>query len=84
VQHHALQRSMNGIVFSSLLSLSSRQARISHALWSILTRPQTIDDIVSQTVYHVLDQFDIETDRLPRWKGLRAGLQHKSNDQAEA
>lgn len=39
------------------------------------TRPQTIDDIVSQTVSRVLDQFDIEADQLSRWKGLHEGFQ---------
>ena len=32
--------------------------------------PQTIDDIVNQTVGKALDQFDIQHDLFPRWSGL--------------
>ncbi|EIT86433.1 3-octaprenyl-4-hydroxybenzoate carboxy-lyase [Fictibacillus macauensis ZFHKF-1] len=31
------------------------------------TRPQTIDDLVNQTVGRVLDLFDLETGEFPRW-----------------
>ncbi len=41
------------------------------------TRPQTLDEIINQTVGRILDQFDIETDLFPRWKGLREGLANK-------
>jgi 4-hydroxy-3-polyprenylbenzoate decarboxylase len=44
------------------------------------TRPQTIDDIINQTVGRVLDQFDIETNLFPRWKGLRESWQTKNAD----
>jgi len=33
-------------------------------------RPQTIDDIINQTVGKALDQFDIQHDLFPRWSGL--------------
>ncbi|SQI41755.1 Probable aromatic acid decarboxylase [Leminorella richardii] len=32
-------------------------------------RPETIGDIIDQTVCRVLDQFDIETDLFTRWQG---------------
>ena len=47
-------------------------------------RPQTVDDIINQTVGRILDQFDIETEIVSRWQGLRAGLQAKINDQRKA
>ena len=34
-------------------------------------RPQTLDDIVDQTVGRVLDQFEIESNLFERWKGLK-------------
>jgi 4-hydroxy-3-polyprenylbenzoate decarboxylase len=36
---------------------------------SFYHRPETIDDIVNQTVGKVLDQFDIEHDLFRRWEG---------------
>jgi 4-hydroxy-3-polyprenylbenzoate decarboxylase len=44
-------------------------------------RPQTIDDIINQTVGRILDQLDIETEIVSRWQGLRAGLQAKMHDE---
>ena len=46
------------------------------------TRPQTIDDLVNQTVGHILDQFGIETALLSRWQGLREELLRKTSEQA--
>ncbi|HEY7416857.1 MAG TPA: UbiX family flavin prenyltransferase [Ktedonobacteraceae bacterium] len=43
-------------------------------------RPQTIDDIVNQTVGRILDQFNIEADLFSRWNGLREGWQIKRED----
>ena len=40
-------------------------------------RPETIDDIVNQTVGRILDQFDIEANLFPRWRGLHEGWQTK-------
>jgi 4-hydroxy-3-polyprenylbenzoate decarboxylase len=47
------------------------------------TRPQTLDDIINQTVGRILDQFAIETDLAPRWQGLREGL-HAKHDKHSA
>jgi flavin prenyltransferase len=47
------------------------------------TRPQSIDDIVNQTVGRILDQFDLESNLVSRWEGLRRGMQTKANEQAE-
>lgn len=35
------------------------------------TRPQTIDDVLDQTVGRVLDQLGIDTHRFSRWEGTR-------------
>ena len=47
------------------------------------TRPQTIDDLINQTVGRILDQFNIETDVLSRWQGLRQAMQSKTNEPEE-
>lgn len=44
-------------------------------------RPQTVDDIVNQTIARILDQFDIETDLFSRWNGLREGWQTKAKQE---
>ena len=44
-------------------------------------RPQTIDDIVNQTVGRILDQFNIEANLFSPWRGLREGWQAKASDQ---
>jgi flavin prenyltransferase len=41
-------------------------------------RPQTIDEIVNQTVGRVLDQLGIEADIFSRWQGLREGFSSTS------
>ena len=38
------------------------------------TRPQTLDDLLDQTIGRVLDQFEIDTTRFPRWEGTRERL----------
>jgi len=38
-------------------------------------KPQSVDDIVNQTVGRVLDQFGIELDNFTRWQGLRPQMQ---------
>jgi len=40
-------------------------------------RPKTIDDIVNHTVGRALDLFDLDTDEVQRWGGLRAALGQK-------
>ncbi len=40
-------------------------------------RPETVDDIVNQTVGRILDQFDIEANLFSRWRGLHEGWQTK-------
>jgi 4-hydroxy-3-polyprenylbenzoate decarboxylase len=35
-------------------------------------RPQTVDDIVDQTVGRALDQFGIDTDIVHRWRGTQS------------
>lgn len=44
------------------------------------TRPQTVDDLVNQTVGRILDQFGIETSMLSRWQGLREELHRKTSE----
>ncbi len=47
------------------------------------TRPQSIDDIINQTVGRILDQFELDASLFTRWEGLRQSTQAKANEQAE-
>jgi flavin prenyltransferase len=47
------------------------------------TRPQTIDDLVNQTVGRILDLFGIETSMFSRWQGLREELHRKTTQRDE-
>lgn len=46
-------------------------------------RPQTVDDIVDQTVGRALDLFDIDVGRLRRWAGDRDGAVRARHDRAK-
>ncbi len=47
------------------------------------TRPQTVEDVINQTVGRILDQFGIETELLSRWQGLRTELHRKTINQTQ-
>jgi 4-hydroxy-3-polyprenylbenzoate decarboxylase len=38
---------------------------------AMYTRPQTIDDIINQTIGRVLDLFDLDPGIVKRWQGAR-------------
>jgi len=51
----------------SMLAVTEMGAIVAPPVPAFYTRPQSVDDIVNQTVGRVLDLFDIETDTFPRW-----------------
>lgn len=48
---------------------------------SFYHQPETIDDIVNQTVGKVLDQFEIEHDLFRRWEGSTVRMRSREGDQ---
>jgi len=53
----------------TLTSLSEMGAVIAPPVPAFYTRPQTLDDIVTQSVGRVLDLFGIDSARVQRWQG---------------
>jgi flavin prenyltransferase len=51
----------------SMLAVTDMGGVIAPPVPAFYTRPQTINDIVDQTVGRVLDLFDLETTTFPRW-----------------
>ncbi len=58
---------LNPIHLENMLKLSNLGVVIMPPVPAFYTRPETIDDIVSQTVGRALDQLGIETESLKRW-----------------
>jgi len=61
---------LNTIHLRNMLSLSELGATILPPTPAFYHRPETIDDIVDQTVLRILDQFDFGLDSPSRWSGL--------------
>lgn len=53
----------------TMTQLSEMGAIIAPPVPAFYTRPQTLDDVVTQTVGRALDLFDIRHDKVRRWKG---------------
>lgn len=51
----------------SMLAVTEMGGIVAPPVPAFYTRPQTIDDIVDQTVGRVLDLFDLDTASFPRW-----------------
>jgi len=60
---------LNAIHLENMLKLSRLGVTIMPPVPSFYTRPETIKDIVDQTVGRILDQFGIEVGSLKRWAG---------------
>ncbi|MHB8171112.1 MAG: UbiX family flavin prenyltransferase [Thermincolia bacterium] len=60
---------LNPIHLENMLKLSKLGVTVMPPVPAFYTKPETIDDIINQTVGRVLDQFDIEIDFLRRWGG---------------
>jgi 4-hydroxy-3-polyprenylbenzoate decarboxylase len=53
----------------TMTQLSEMGAVIAPPVPAFYTRPQTLDDIVTQTVGRALDLFDLEHEQVKRWQG---------------
>jgi flavin prenyltransferase len=53
----------------TMTQLSEMGAVIAPPVPSFYTRPQTLDDMVTQTVGRALDLFDLEHEQVKRWRG---------------
>lgn len=62
---------LNSIHLENMLKLSNMGVVILPPVPAFYTRPETIDDVVNQTVGRVLERFDIEIDSLKRWYGQK-------------
>lgn len=63
---------LSDIHLENMLSLSRMGTIIFPPVPAFYTRPQTIDDIVEQTLGRILDCFGINVDSFPRWDGIKA------------
>lgn len=61
---------LSEIHLENMLKLSRMGAVISPPVPAFYNRPQTIEEIVDQTVMRLLDQFGIHLDEAPRWDGV--------------
>jgi flavin prenyltransferase len=57
----------------NMLTLTEMGATVAPPVPAFYALPQSIDDIVDQTVERLLDQFDFQLDSPYRWGGLRDG-----------
>jgi flavin prenyltransferase len=57
----------------NMLTLTEMGATVAPPVPAFYALPQSIDDIVDQTVERLLDQFDFQLDSPYRWGGLRNG-----------
>ncbi len=53
----------------TMAQLSEMGAVLAPPVPAFYTRPQSIDDIVTQTVGRALDLFDLDSDKVRRWRG---------------
>ena len=60
---------LNAVHLENLLKLSGMGAVVFPPVPAFYTRPQTIDEIVDQTVMRVLDQVGVHLDEARRWDG---------------
>ncbi len=60
---------LNPIHLENMLNLTRLGVTIMPPVPAFYTRPETVEDIVNQTVGRTLDQFGLEIDILKRWGG---------------
>lgn len=65
----ARETPFSDIHLENLLKLSRMGATILPPMPAFYHRPETLDDIVNQTVMRILDQFGISIDLVKRWDG---------------
>jgi len=63
----ARETPLNTIHLENMLKLSRIGVTIMPPVPAFYTRPETLDDVINQTVGRALDQFGIELDTFKRW-----------------
>lgn len=63
---------LNEVHLENMLKLARMGVVISPPVPAFYNRPQTIEEIIDQTVMRLLDQFGIHLDEAPRWNGMLA------------
>ena len=61
---------LHSVHLRNLLTLSELGAVIAPPLPAFYTRPESVDDLVEQSVMRLLDQIGIHEDSAVRWRGL--------------
>jgi flavin prenyltransferase len=61
---------LHAIHLRNMLTLTEMGASVCPPVPAFYNRPQSVDDIVDQTVLRLLDQFDFALDSPTRWNGL--------------
>ncbi len=74
---------LNEVHLENMLKLARMGVAISPPMPAFYHRPETIDEIVDQTVMRLLDQLDIHLDEAPRWDGVM-GTSGKSKKESLA
>jgi flavin prenyltransferase len=71
---------LNDIHLENMLKLSRMGVVILPPVPAFYNRPQSIDEVVDQTVMRILDQFDIHLDLTRRWDGEMLPTSGKASD----
>ena len=71
---------LNDIHLENMLKLSRMGVVILPPVPAFYNRPQSIDEMVDQTVMRILDQFDIHLDLTRRWDGEMLPTSSKASD----
>ncbi|AOT72039.1 UbiX family flavin prenyltransferase [Geosporobacter ferrireducens] len=61
---------LNAIHLENMLKLCNMGVIIAPPVPAFYTKPNSLDDLINQTVGRILDNFHIELDTLKRWNGL--------------
>jgi 4-hydroxy-3-polyprenylbenzoate decarboxylase len=75
---------LNEVHLENMLKLSRMGAVISPPVPAFYNRPQTIAEIVDQTVMRVLDQVGIHLDEAPRWDGVMSKIGEPKTERVDS
>ena len=70
---------LNAVHLENMLKLSRMGVVISPPVPAFYNRPETVAEIVDQTVMRVLDQLGIHLDEVPRWDGVMSSGEPSQN-----
>ena len=70
---------LNAVHLENMLKLSRMGVVISPPVPAFYNRPETVAEIVDQTVMRVLDQLGIHLDEAPRWDGVMSSGEPSQN-----